>query len=63
MEREIEALEIEKKNLEDRLNSGITDYEELTKISQAIERIMEAMDEKTMRWMELEELKESLRKQ
>jgi len=63
LEREIEALEIEKKNLEDRLNSGITDYEELTKISQAIERIMEAMDEKTMRWMELEELKESLRKQ
>ena len=62
LEKEIEELEIEKVNLENQLNSGITDFEKLQKLSEKIKEIIDEIDNKTMRWMELEELKEQLEK-
>ena len=60
LEDEIQKLEIEKTELENKLNSGITDFEELQKISGKIKEILELIDEKTLRWMELDELKDQL---
>ncbi len=58
LEKEIDALEKKKAALEVEINSGITDFEHLQELSEQIKKIMEIIDEKTMRWMELEELKE-----
>ena len=55
LEKEIEKLEIKKKDLEESLNSGKQDYTELEKISLKIKEIMELIDEKTLRWMDLDE--------
>ncbi len=60
LEQDIDALEKEKAALEARLNTGITDFEILQEISGKIKAIMNQLDEKTLRWMELEELKERL---
>ncbi len=60
LEQEIENLENEKAGLEKKINSGITDYEELQKLSEKIKNIIDLIDEKTLRWMELDELKERL---
>jgi len=56
---DIARLEKEKADLEAELNSGITDFEKLQSLSEKIKSIMELTEEKTIRWMELEELKES----
>ncbi len=56
LEKEIEILEQQKTGLENELNSGISDFEKLQKLSKEIKIIIESIDEKTMRWMELEEL-------
>lgn len=55
LEKEIEKLEHEKAELETSINSGELPYEELTSLSERIGEIIELMDEKTMRWMELDE--------
>ncbi len=60
LERDIEVLEQQKTTLENEINSGITDFEQLQKLSEQIKTLMETIDEKTLRWMELEELKEKL---
>ena len=52
---EIDDLEKEKLTIEEKLNSGDTDYEELEKLSIRIGRVIELIDQKTMRWMELDE--------
>lgn len=53
---EIESLENEKKALEGELTSGnIEDYGKITAISERISEIMELLDEKEMRWLELSE--------
>jgi len=56
LEVEIEALETQKADIEKKLSSGeITDHEELQKLSEQISQLIEVIDEKTMRWMELSE--------
>lgn len=55
LEREIEQLEKEKADAETLMNSGIKDYEELNKLSSRIGELMELIDTKTLRWMELDE--------
>ncbi len=58
LEKDIEYLEQEKSTLETELNSGISDFEVLQDISHKIKSVIQQLDEKTLRWMELEELKE-----
>jgi len=53
LEAEIEALEKEKSGLETELNSGSLDYEELTKRSARVAELMEVIEQKIVRWMEL----------
>ena len=52
---EIDDLEKEKLTIEEKLNSGDTDYEELEKMSVRIGKVIKLIDQKTMRWMELDE--------
>jgi ATP-binding cassette subfamily F protein uup len=56
LEQEIEALEEEKQQLETAMNSGETDYESLQKHAERIGELIELIDKKTFRWMELDEL-------
>ena len=52
----IPKLESEKSQIEDELSSGILSTEELLAKSNRISDLIEEIDEKTMRWMELSEL-------
>jgi len=56
LEAEIAALEKEKSNLEKLLNNGITNAQILISHSQRIAEIIELIDEKSMRWLELSEI-------
>lgn len=56
LEKEIEALEKEKSDLEDKLAASDLAYEEIAKVSERIAVIIELLDEKTLRWLELDEL-------
>jgi ATP-binding cassette subfamily F protein uup len=56
LEKEIEQLENEKAEIESLIHSGIKDYEELNRLSAKIGELIKLIDEKTMRWMELDEL-------
>lgn len=56
LEAEIEQLEAEKNTLTKELSSGNLSAEELMKKSSQLSEIMELIDEKTMRWLELSEL-------
>ena len=53
--KDIEALETEKKELTARLEQQL-DYQELEKIGNRISEITELIDEKEMRWLELDEI-------
>ncbi len=55
LETEIEKLEVEKDKAEADINSGELAYEELNKLSERIGELIELIDEKTLRWMELDE--------
>ena len=55
IERELEALGAERTTLEAELSSGTLGYESLAEISRRIEEIIAIMDEKEMRWLELNE--------
>lgn len=55
LEKEIEKLEIEKTEVESAINSGNLEYEELNKLSLRIGELIELIDVKTLRWMELDE--------
>lgn len=55
IEKEIELLEKEKSELVRFMDSGFQDYEALTKASVRISELMETIDNKMMRWLELEE--------
>lgn len=57
LEKEIEVLELEKEELENKLNSGAMAFEELQDASKRVGELIETIDEKMMRWMELDELK------
>lgn len=56
LEKEIPQLEQKKAELEEHLNSGETDHEQLTQWSRELEQIQDKLDEKEMRWLELSEL-------
>ncbi len=55
LEKDIEALETEKETLSSELNNPNLAYEKMTQVSERLTALMEELDEKTMRWMELAE--------
>lgn len=66
-EKELQNLETETKDLEKQveiltseLNSGITDHTQLSDIAIKIKDLKEDIDSKTMRWLELTDLKENV---
>ena len=56
LESDIEALEQEKKELEEALCSGSLSVDELTAKSKRLPLLNDELDEKTLRWMELSEI-------
>ncbi|HNZ61544.1 MAG TPA: ATP-binding cassette domain-containing protein, partial [Paludibacteraceae bacterium] len=55
LEKEIPALEIEKKEIERRLESGEANSEEMVQLSHRFSELMQLIDEKSFRWLELME--------
>jgi ATP-binding cassette subfamily F protein uup len=55
LETELAALEAEKAQLETALSSGNLSHEELTRQAQRIAEVIESIDGKTNRWLELSE--------
>ena len=56
LERDIEALEAEKKQLEEALCTGQLSVDELTEKSKRLPLLQDELDEKSMRWLELAEI-------
>ena len=56
LEKDIAALETEKKVIEEGLSNGTIQGDELIEKSQRIGVIIDELDEKTMRWLELSEI-------
>ena len=56
LEKDIAALEAEKKQLEEALCSGTLSVDELTEKSKRLPVLDEELDEKSMRWLELSEI-------
>jgi ATP-binding cassette subfamily F protein uup len=56
LEKEIPQLEIEKTELENQLASGTLTSDEIINASQRHAKVIELIDEKTMRWLELSEI-------
>jgi ATP-binding cassette subfamily F protein uup len=57
LEKEIPALEAEQKQLEQELSSGVLSNEDLLQKSQRISQLIAELDEKSMRWLELDAMK------
>ena len=55
IEHDLASLSAERTTLESELSAGNTDYNRLTEISERIEQIIALIDEKEMRWLELNE--------
>ena len=55
LERDIEALTLEKAAAEEALSSGTLSVEEITKLSERFQVVTQQLDEKEMRWLELSE--------
>ncbi len=55
LEKEIPELEKEKEELSQLLSGGLTDFEEIAKVSARLEELVSALEEKEMRWLELSE--------
>lgn len=55
LEKEIPTLEEKKKQLEEKLASGITEYNEIQKISDDLKKLSAELDEKSTRWLEIQE--------
>jgi len=55
LEKDIAALEVEKKELEAALCSGTLQVDELTEKSKRLPQVNDLLDEKSMRWLELSE--------
>ena len=55
LEKEIPELQNEKSVLEEKMNSGNIAYNELQKAAERISTIVQLLDEKEMRWLELSE--------
>ena len=56
LEKDIAALEEEQKRIEDALCSGTLSVEELTEKSKLLSSLKDEIDEKSMRWLELDEI-------
>jgi ATP-binding cassette subfamily F protein uup len=56
LDKEIPALEAEQAALEQALSTGTLSNDDLLQKSQRIQKIIEALDEKSMRWLELSEV-------
>ena len=56
LEKDIAALEDEKKKIEEALCGGTTEVDEITAMSKRLPQINEELDEKSMRWLELSEI-------
>jgi len=56
LEKEIAALEAEKKQIETELCSGTLSVDELTTKSKRLPELNDELDEKSMRWLELAEI-------
>ena len=56
LEVSIEALEEEKKKIEEALCSGTLSVDELTEKSKRLPQLQDELDEKSMRWLELSEI-------
>ena len=56
LEKDIAALEKEKKKIEEALCGGTTEVEEITAMSKRLPQLNEELDEKSMRWLELSEI-------
>jgi ABC transport system ATP-binding/permease protein len=56
LEQQIEELEKEKKSIEDSLSSPDCDFKEIERISKLLADINESLDEKSFRWLELDEI-------
>ena len=56
LEKDIQALEQEKADLEAALSSGMLSVDEITQKSKRLPLVNEALDEKEMRWLELDEM-------
>lgn len=61
LNKEIAALEQEKKDIEDKFSSGSLDVEQLTKASKRLPIVNDLLDEKEMRWLELDEIEQGNR--
>lgn len=57
LEQEIEVLEKEKKEMEKAMNSGTLSIDDLTSLSERYGILSADLDEKSMRWLELSEIK------
>ena len=58
LEKDIAALEEEKKKIEEALCGGTTEVDEITAMSKRLPQLNEELDEKSMRWLELSEIKD-----
>ena len=56
LEKDIAALEEEKKQIEEALCGGTTSVDEITAMSKRLPLLNEELDEKSMRWLELSEI-------
>ena len=56
LESDMENLNAEKSELENILNSGTPEADKLVKSAQRIAEIINLLDEKEMRWLELSEI-------
>ena len=56
LEKEIEALEAEKKQIEEALCGGTTSVDEITKMSKRLPVLNDELDEKSMRWLEVSDI-------
>jgi ATP-binding cassette subfamily F protein uup len=56
LEKDIESLEAEKKQIEEALCSGKLSIEELTEKSKRLPLLVDELDEKSMRWLDLSEI-------
>ena len=59
LEKEIEALEQEKKDIEAALSSGTLSTKDIIDLSKRLPVVNDLLDEKSMRWLELSEIESS----
>ncbi|MBX2954280.1 MAG: ABC-F family ATP-binding cassette domain-containing protein [Leadbetterella sp.] len=55
LEKEIPKLEAEKSELSDKLSGGISDFDEISRISTRLEEVVVELEMKELRWLELSE--------